>query len=158
VVIRPISARNLVRGPLITTGVSLVVAAMGVMLLTTHSPVVLIVGVTVIFGIALGTGTAGNQTALYSPASPEQVGTAAGLFRTFNYLGSIASSAITGIVFRTSVTDHGLHTIAIVLVAAGAAVLAMTLLDRHLKTPRRETPAAPARPQTANREAIPGRA
>lgn len=88
VVIRPISARNLVRGPLITTGVSLVVAAMGVMLLTTHSPVVLIVGVTVIFGIALGTGTAGNQTALYSQASPEQVGTAAGLFRTFNYLGS----------------------------------------------------------------------
>jgi predicted MFS family arabinose efflux permease len=111
------------------------VAAIGVLLLTTHSPVILILTVTLIFGITLGTGTAGNQTALYGQASPDQVGTAAGLFRTFTYIGSIASSAITGIVFRTNVTDHGLHTIAIILVAVGAVVLIMTLLDRRLRTP-----------------------
>jgi MFS family permease len=98
--------------------------------------VVLIVAVTVIFGIALGAGAPGNQTALYGQASANQVGTAAGLFRTFSYIGSIASSAITGIVFRTSVTDHGLHTIAIILVAVGAVVLVMTLVDRQLKIPR----------------------
>src|SRR6202044_2437073 len=89
-------------------------------------------GVAGIFGIALGAGAAGNQNALYSQASASQVGTAAGLFRTFSYIGSIASSAITGIVFRTSVTDHGLHTIAIILVALGAVVLVMTLVDRQL--------------------------
>ena len=139
VVTRPVSGRNLVRGPLIVAGVSLLVAAIGVLLLSTHSPVVLIVTVTVIFGIALGAGAAGNQTALYGQASANQVGTAAGLFRTFSYIGSIASSAITGIVFRTSVTDHGLHTIAIILVAVGAVVLVMTLVDRQLKTPRTES-------------------
>jgi predicted MFS family arabinose efflux permease len=134
VVTRPVSGRNLVRGPLIVAGISLLVPAAGVLLLTTHSPVILIVAVTVIFGIALGTGAAGNQTALYGQASANQVGTAAGLFRTFVYIGSIASSAITGIVFRTGVTDHGLHTIAIILVAVGAVVLVMTLADRQLKT------------------------
>jgi predicted MFS family arabinose efflux permease len=106
--------------------------------------VVLIVAVTVIFGIALGAGAAGNQTALYNQASANQVGTAAGLFRTFSYIGSIASSAITGIVFRTSVTDQGLHTIAIILVAVGAAVLVLTVVDRQLKTPRQEDFAAAA--------------
>ncbi len=136
VVTRPVSARNLVRGPLIVAGISLLVAAMGVLLLTTHSPVILIVAVTLIFGITLGAGIAGNQTALYRQASANQVGTAAGLFRTFSYIGSIASSAITGIVFRTSVTDHGLHIIAIILVAVGAVVLVMTLVDRQLETPR----------------------
>ena len=74
VVTRPVSGRNLVRGPLIVAGVALLVAAMGVLLLTTRSPVALIVAVTLIFGIALGTGTAGNQTALYSQASADQVG------------------------------------------------------------------------------------
>lgn len=136
VVTRPVSARNLVRGPLIVTGISLLIATLGVLLLTSHSSVILIVAVTVIFGIALGAGAAGNQTALYSQASAEQVGTAAGLFRTFSYIGSIASSAITGIVFRTSVTDEGLHIIAVVLIVLGAIVLVMTLVDRQLKTPR----------------------
>jgi MFS family permease len=140
VVTRPVSGRNLVRGPLIVAGISLLVAAVGVLLLTTRSPVVSIVAVTLIFGITLGTGTAGNQTALYGQASANQVGTAAGLFRTFAYIGSIASSAITGIVFRTSVTDHGLHTIAIILVAVGAVVLVMTVFDRRLKTPRNAVP------------------
>jgi MFS family permease len=149
VVVRPVSGRNLVRGPLIVAAVSLVLPALGVLLLTTRSPVILIVAVTLIFGIALGTGIAGNQTALYGQASADQVGTAAGLFRTFSYIGSIASSAITGIVFRTSVTDHGLHIIAIILVAVGAVVLVMTVVDRQLKTPRQPN-LAPAG-QTAQR-------
>jgi len=103
----------------------------------------------VIFGIALGAGAPGNQTALYHQASASQVGTAAGLFRTFAYIGSIASSAITGIVFRTSVTDHGLHVIAIILVALGAVVLVMTLVDRQLTTPRLENLTAAAATQGA---------
>ena len=143
VVTRPVSARNLVRGPLIVAGISLVVAALGVLLLTAHSPVALIVAVTLIFGITLGTSIAGNQTGLYHQASGNQVGTAAGLFRTFSYIGSIASSAIIGIVFRTSVTDHGLHTLAIILVAVGAVVLVMTVVDRQLKTPRSLRPDDP---------------
>ena len=42
------------------------------------------------------------------PQAPaDQLGTASGLLRTFGYVGSIASSAITGIVFHTGVSHHG---------------------------------------------------
>jgi MFS family permease len=141
IVTRPVARRNLVRGPLITTAVAMFVASIGVLFLTTHSPVILIIGVIVVFGVAVGTTTSGNQTALYAQAPPDQLGTASGLFRTFGYIGSIASSTITGIVFRSSVTDHGLHTIAMILIGVSAVVLVMTIADRRLKPDSR--PAVP---------------
>jgi predicted MFS family arabinose efflux permease len=136
IVIRPISARNLVRSPLIAAALSMLVASIGVLFLTTHSPVILIVGVTLIFGLTTGTTTTGNQTALYAQAPADQLGTASGLFRTFAYLGSIASSTITGIVFRTKVTDGGLHTLAFILVGIAGIVLVITLADRQLNSPK----------------------
>jgi predicted MFS family arabinose efflux permease len=134
VIIRPISARNLIRGPLIAAALALLVASVGVAFLTTHSPVILIIAVTLVFGITTGTTSTGNQTALYAQAPADQVGTASGLFRTFSYLGSIASSTITGIVFRSDVTDSGLHTLAYILVGVAAVVLLMTVADRKLRT------------------------
>jgi predicted MFS family arabinose efflux permease len=135
IVIRPISARNLVRSPLIVAAASMLIASIGVLFLTTHSPVALIIAVTLIFGITTGTTNTGNQTALYTQAPADQLGTASGLFRTFGYIGSIASSTIIGIVFRKQVTDHGLHTLAYILIGVAAVVLVMTILDRRLKTP-----------------------
>jgi MFS family permease len=134
VIIRPISARNLIRGPLIAAALALLVASVGVAFLTTHSPIILIIAVTLVFGITTGTTSTGNQTALYAQAPADQLGTASGLFRTFSYLGSIASSTITGIVFRSDVTDSGLHTLAYILVGVAAVVLLMTVADRKLRT------------------------
>jgi MFS family permease len=130
---RPLSRRNLVRGPLIAAALSMLVASVGILFLTTHSPAILVIAVSLLFGVTVGTTTVGNQTALYRQAPAGQIGTASGLFRTFGYIGSIASAAITGIAFRHSVSDHGLHILAIVLVAAGAVVLATTVLDRQLQ-------------------------
>ena len=144
VISRPVSRRNLVRGPLIAAAVSMLAGSLGVLLFTSHSPAILFIGVTLIFGITIGTTSVGNQTALYAQAPPEQVGTASGLFRTFGYIGSIASATITGITFRTSVTDGGLHTIAIILAAVAVVVLLMTLADRGLKDP--------AQPETTGRD------
>ncbi|HEY2673436.1 MAG TPA: MFS transporter [Rugosimonospora sp.] len=137
---RPVSRRNLVRSPLIAAAASMLVGSIGVFFFTAHSPAILLVGVTLVFGITIGTTSVGNQTALYAQAPPGEVGTASGLFRTFSYVGSIASATITGIAFRTSVTDSGLHTVAVILVAVAAAVLLMTLADRHLKDPARPEP------------------
>jgi predicted MFS family arabinose efflux permease len=133
---RPLARRNLIRGPLIAAAVSMLLASAGILFVTSHSPAILIIAVTLMFGVTIGTNTVGNQTALYTQTPADQIGTASGLFRTFGYLGSIASATITGVVFKTSVTDTGLHTLAIVLIAAGAVVLAMTLLDRTLTTPK----------------------
>jgi sugar phosphate permease len=74
----------------------------------------------------------GNQTALYLQSPRESLGTASGLSRTFGYIGSIASATITSVVFHASVSDAGLHDMALILVGVAAAVLLMTLLDRQL--------------------------
>lgn len=133
IVSQPISARNLVRGPLVIGAASLILASAAVLLLTSATPVVAIVGVTLLFAIMLGATSVSNQTALYTQAPADQVGTAAGLYRTFSYLGSIASSTVTGIVFRHDVTDSGLHLIAVILAGVSIVVLALTVFDRTLK-------------------------
>ncbi len=61
-----------------------------------------------------------------------QLGTASGLFLTFGYFGSIASSAMIGVVFHSSVTDGGLHLIGAIMTAVSVATLAITLADRSL--------------------------
>ena len=142
IVSQPISARNLVRGPLVVGAASLLLVSAAIALFTSHTSVAAIVGVTSLFGITLGTTTVGNQTALYIQAPAEHVGTAAGLFRTFGYIGSIASSTITGIAFRHNVTDSGMHLVGAILVGVSILVLALTVLDRTLKTPKASPPTA----------------
>ncbi|MFE5027774.1 MFS transporter [Streptomyces sp. NPDC056656] len=129
---RPLARRNLVGGPLITAALTMLIGSAGIMLLTSHSSAIAIVLVSLIFGVTSAATTIGNQTALYLAAPPDQIGTAAGLFRTFGYLGTIASSVIGSIVFHDGASDHGLHSLGLVLVAAGVAVLLLTVLDRRL--------------------------
>ncbi|WP_416960675.1 MFS transporter [Streptomyces sp. Agncl-13] len=128
----PLARRNLIRGPLVVSAVTMLIGSAGIMLLTSHSPAIAIVLVSLVFGVASATTTVGNQTALYLEAPPDQIGTASGLFRTFGYLGTITSAVIGGIVFRAGVTDHGLHVLGLVLVGAGLTVLLLTVLDRRL--------------------------
>src|SRR5262249_28428691 len=106
----PVSRRNLVRGPLILSAAAAIVGSAAALTLDSQTSVLVIIAMTLLFGIANGAGNVSNQIALYSQAPADRVGTAAGLFRTFGYLGSIASSTLTGIVFHTHVTDDGLHT------------------------------------------------
>ncbi|GAA0353806.1 MFS transporter [Streptomyces blastmyceticus] len=140
---RPLASRNLVRGPLIASAVAMLLGSAGIMLLTSHSPAIAIVLVSLVFGVTSASTTVGNQTALYLAAPPEQIGTASGLFRTFGYLGTITSAVIGSLVFRDGASDHGLHTLGIVLVVAGLAVLLLTVLDRRLmkNAPTKENPA-----------------
>ena len=132
----PVSRRNLVRGPLVLTGATLILGSIGVLVLDSHSSIFLMALVTFVFGISMGLFTVGNQTALYTQAPENLTGTAAGLVRTFGYLGSIGSSALTGMVFGARVDDGGLHTIAIILIAVSILVLFMTVADRKLRSPQ----------------------
>jgi MFS family permease len=133
-VISPISRRNLVRGPVIVAALTCLIASAGVLLLSGSAWIGWIVVVTIVFGVAMGMAAAGNQTALYGQAPAEQLGTASGLLRTFGYIGSIAASAITGIVFHTSVTDQGVHLIAWIMVGVSVALVLLTVADRTLRT------------------------
>jgi predicted MFS family arabinose efflux permease len=134
VLARPISARNLVRAPLIAAAVSCLAGSAGVLVLATSTPIVWIVVITLLFGVTLGAAISANQTTLYSQVAAGQIGTASGLFRTFGYLGSIASSALISIVFHTRVDDHGLHTIALIMVLVSVLGLLVVLADRNVMT------------------------
>lgn len=122
-----------VRGKLTFSAVLLLIGAVASLPLTAHSPVLAVVAVTALFGLTSGASTVANQTVLYQESPPERIGVASGLLRTFGYLGSIASAAITSVAFHTRVDDSGMHEISWVLIAVSAVVLAMTVLDRRLK-------------------------
>ncbi len=132
VVVGPISARNLVRLPLVVAAVSSLIGSAGMLLLTNRTPIVWIIVITLIFGVTLGTTASGNQTTLYSQAAAAQIGTAAGLLRTFGFIGSIVSTAIIGVAFKERVSVHGLHTIALSLIVVSVVAILITVCDRSL--------------------------
>ena len=132
-VVSPVSRRNLVRGPVIAAAFTCLAGSAGVLLLTGSVWIGWIVVITLVFGVAMGFGAPGNQTALYDQAPAEQLGTASGLLRTFGYVGSIASSAITGIVFHNTVSDSGVHTIAWIMIAVSLALVLISVADRTLR-------------------------
>jgi len=133
-VISPVSRRNLVRGPVIASALTCLIGSAGVLLLSASAWIGWVMVVTLIFGIAMGAAAAGNQTALYRQAPAELLGTASGLLRTFGYVGSIAASAITGIVFHTHVSDHGVHLVAWIMVGVSVVLVLMTVTDPTLRT------------------------
>jgi hypothetical protein len=131
-VVSPVSRRNLIRGPLIAAAAACLIGSAGVLILSSSVWIGWIVVITLFFGLVAGFASAGNQTALYSQAPAEQLGTASGLLRTFRYVGSIASSAITGIVFHASVSDSGVHLIAWIIIGVSLALVLVSVLDRTL--------------------------
>ncbi|HEY3752169.1 MAG TPA: MFS transporter [Pseudonocardiaceae bacterium] len=133
-VISPVSRRNLVRGPVIVAALTCLIGSAGVLLLSGSAWIGWVVVVTIVFGVAMGMASAGNQTALYRQAPADQLGTASGLLRTFGYLGSIAASAVTGIVFHTRVSDQGVHLIAWIMVGVSVVLVLMTVIDRTLRS------------------------
>lgn len=135
-VILPTSRRNLVRAPVIVAALTCLIASAGVLLLDASARIGWVIVITAVFGVAMGAAAAGNQTALYAQAAADQLGTASGLLRTFGYVGSIAASAVTGIVFHTHVTDHGVHVIAEIMIGVSILLVLLTLTDRTVRTGR----------------------
>jgi MFS family permease len=117
---------------LITSAVLLLVGSALILVLSRSSPILLVAAVTSIFGIMNGANTIGNQLALYRQTPALATGTASGLLRTAQYVGSMASAIITGIAFRHTVDSAGLHHIGVILIGIGAVVLIMTVCDRQL--------------------------
>lgn len=135
-IITPLSRRRLVRGPVIAAAAACLLGSVGVLLLSSSVWIGIVVILTLVFGLAIGFSTAGNQTSLTQHAPADQLGTASGLLRTFGYVGSIGASAVTGLVFHHNVTDHGVHQIAWIMTAVSLVLVALTLADRTLRPAR----------------------
>jgi MFS family permease len=132
VIARVVSGRSWIRWPLVLSGISLLLLA-GVMLMITHaSSIYLLIGMTLLFGFTNGLSSFANQAALYLQAPAEDIAVAAGLYRTSAYVGAIFSSSLIGITFGKAATDGGLHWLAWILGAIGVIVVLLALLDREL--------------------------
>ncbi|QAY64889.1 MFS transporter [Xylanimonas allomyrinae] len=125
-------------------GSALQVAAC-VALLAVHSgtPVVVLLVIMAAFGLPQALNGLANQNALYDQATPEQIGAASGLFRTFMYLGALTSSAATAAAFRTAADTPGLHALALFAAACAALLLATVVAEIALR-PRIGRPPAPS--------------
>ncbi|WP_433425395.1 MFS transporter [Microtetraspora malaysiensis] len=135
-IITPLSRRSLVRGPAVAAAATCLLGSVGVLLLSSTVWIGTVVILTLVFGLAIGFSTAGNQTSLTQHAPADQLGTASGLLRTFGYVGSIGASAVTGLVFHHNVTNHGVHRIGWIMTAVSLVLAALTLADRTLRPAR----------------------
>jgi predicted MFS family arabinose efflux permease len=130
------SARTMRLRRSILLGSALYVAALGALLITgSHTPMALILAVVVVFGVAIGLSLIANQAALYLQAGPKEIGAAAGLMRSANYVGAVVSSAIITVTFgRLGAGDAGLHGVTAVLAGAAVLMLVGITIDRSLRT------------------------
>lgn len=132
--------RTGIRGNLLVGGASLAAAGVVLLMLGTASPMWLVAGVGALVGVPQGVNGLANQNALYHQADPARMGSAAGLLRTFMYLGAMVAAAAVAAVFPGGATTAGLHELAVFIVGCAVVLLVVTLADRSLsgrRAPRR---------------------
>lgn len=117
-----------IKPQLIGGAAALLIGSLALMMLHAHSPLWLLLAVSVVFGLQNGLNIVSNQTAMYAQAPARATGAAAGLLRTAMYLGAIASASLIGLCFGRQATDAGLHHLALILTVGSAALLASTFV------------------------------
>jgi hypothetical protein len=127
---RLVSRRGWVRLPLLIGSLALVGG--GLLMTVIHhgtGPVVLLV-TTGVLGVPNGLCNFANQATLYVGTTAQDIGVAAGLLRTFGYIGAIFSSSVISLSFGHHVSDQGFHRTGWVVLALGALTALVTLLER----------------------------
>lgn len=125
-----------VLGPLLVGTAALVAGSASLLFLHASTPTWALVVVSVLFGIPTGLNTVGNQAAMYAQAPAEEIGTAAGLMRTFMYIGAVLSAGLIGVTYRDRATDAGLHLLGTIMTAVSVLLLAATVLGRSHRLAR----------------------
>ena len=105
---------------------------MGLLFVDGASPLWMTVTAITLFGVTLGTFSMATQAAVYIQAPAEEIGTAAGLQRTAQYIGAIAAASLLASIYGERASDHGLHSLAAVAGALSAILFIVTLFDRTI--------------------------
>ncbi|MFJ7910517.1 MFS transporter [Kitasatospora sp. NPDC096204] len=121
-----------VRGKLLVGSVCQIASCAALLLVHASSPGVLLIAVGVLAGVSQGLIGLGTQTALYHQADPAAIASAAGLLRTFMYLGAMAASAANAAFFPHGATTGGLHHLALFMLGGAVLLLLLTVPDRSL--------------------------
>jgi MFS family permease len=123
--------------PLVAGAAALTVGSGLLLALHAQEPLWTLLAVSVVFGLQFGLTVVTNQAAMYAQAPANATGAAAGLLRTFMYLGAIASASLIGLCYGRQATDAGLHRLAMLLTIAALGLLVATIADRNLARQRR---------------------
>lgn len=126
--------REAVRTKLVVGGAVQVAGCVVLLLLGTGSPVWLLLIAGAVMGVPQGLIGLANQNALYRQSDPARIASAAGLLRTFMYLGALGASAADAAFFAHGADTAGLHGLALFMLAGAVALVALSLLDRSLRT------------------------
>jgi len=129
-----------VRFKLVLGSAAQVVAGVLVLFMGDGSPIWFIVAAMIVLGVPQGLNNLAIQNSLYYQADPRRIGSAAGLLRTFMYLGSIASSVIYGNVYGARATTAGLHVLGWVVLGVAVVFLLVSVLDPSLSRIGHELP------------------
>ncbi|MFF2204715.1 MFS transporter [Streptomyces sp. NPDC058145] len=131
--------REAVRAKLLTGSALQIAGSAALLLVGADSPAWLLLGVGALLGVPQGLVGLAAQNALYRQADPARIASAAGLLRTFMYLGALGASAATAAFYPHRADTAGLHGLALFMLAGSALLLATTLPDRSLGrlTPRK---------------------
>lgn len=116
---------------LISTGAAFA-GCVSLLLVHSGSPVWMIGAAITLFGLPLGAFSTATQAAVHLQAPAEEIGTAAGLQRTAQYIGAIAAASLLASIYGQGASDHSLHRLAMVTGALGAILFIVTLFDRTI--------------------------
>ncbi|MFZ3554412.1 MFS transporter [Streptomyces sp. BH055] len=122
-----------IRAPLITACVLLTAGAGLLVFLDGDTPLALLLLAGACFGIPQGFVGTCNQAAVQEHAPAADIGSAAGLQRTAQYIGAITASSLIALAYGQRASDSGLHLMAGVSVVLGVLLVVLTVTDRALR-------------------------
>jgi MFS family permease len=120
------------RPPFVIAAIGGIVGCVCLMFVHADTPAWFMATAAMFFGVPMGMASTTTQAAIYLQAPAAEIGTAAGLQRTFTYVGAIAATSLLGIFFGHKPSDSGIHSLAIVMACIAGLLLAFTLFDRTL--------------------------
>ncbi|MEV1024284.1 MFS transporter [Streptomyces sp. NPDC050264] len=121
-----------IRAPLTVACVLLTAGAGLLTVVSGHTPLVVLLVVGACFGIPQGLIGTSNQAAVQEYAPAADIGSAAGLQRTAQYIGAITASSLIALAYGQRADDGGLHLMAGASVVLGVLLVVVTLTDRAL--------------------------
>ncbi|MGW5865052.1 MFS transporter [Streptomyces sp. NPDC055239] len=122
-----------IRAPLGIASVLLVVGSALLFFTSGSTPLAVLLLAGACFGIPQGLMGTSNQAAVQSFAPADEIGSAAGLQRTAQYIGAIAASGLIGLAYGQRADDAGLHLMGAVGAVLALALVALTFTDRALR-------------------------
>lgn len=122
-----------IRAPLTVACVLLTAGPALLTLVDGTTPLVVLLLAGACFGIPQGLIGTSNQAAVQEYAPAAEIGAAAGLQRTAQYIGAITASSLIALAYGQRADDGGLHLMAGASVVLGIALVALTLTDRALR-------------------------